>query len=297
MAKPRILHFFTPFDNVSPFDVNMAADAGYDIIVPYTGVKPDGVTALVQDAIFSRPPKMYNNTGVFLGGWDVNQAADMFSKASKAMVPPFELSVFADPNGAYTTSAALVALIEHHLNKRTGSGFAGRKVAVFGGGPVGLCAAVLVARQGGTPMLARLTHRKQDDAVTRFAERYGVEIGSAEAQTPEAKLEVLKSVDVVIAAAKAGVQIIDQAMLDKAGELQVVADVNAVPPAGIEGVGNQDNGSELTTAGGKVAAIGALAVGKIKYDVQHGLFKRMLESGKPEQLDFPDAFQFATEQL
>ena len=34
--KKHILHFVTPLKNVSPFDVNMAADAGFDVIVPYT---------------------------------------------------------------------------------------------------------------------------------------------------------------------------------------------------------------------------------------------------------------------
>ena len=34
-APKRILHFITPLKNVSPFDVNMAADAGFDVVVPY----------------------------------------------------------------------------------------------------------------------------------------------------------------------------------------------------------------------------------------------------------------------
>ena len=29
---------FSPQENVSPFDVNMACDAGYDAIIPYTNV-------------------------------------------------------------------------------------------------------------------------------------------------------------------------------------------------------------------------------------------------------------------
>ncbi len=114
MAKPRILHMLAPGENVSPFDVNMAVDAGYDVIVPYRGVSVDSVASLIQDAIFSRPPKRFNYTGAFIGGYDVNLAADMLAQAKKAMVPPFEISVCADPNGAYTTSAALVALVEHY---------------------------------------------------------------------------------------------------------------------------------------------------------------------------------------
>ena len=112
MAKPKILHMFDPRANVSPFDVNMAVDAGYQVVVPYSGTGVDDVTGLVQDAIFSRPPGRYNETGVFIGGHDVNLAVDMLDRARGAMVGPFEVAVMADPNGAYTTSAALVALIE-----------------------------------------------------------------------------------------------------------------------------------------------------------------------------------------
>ncbi|MGZ8943314.1 MAG: hypothetical protein ACXW00_11140 [Methylobacter sp.] len=34
----RILYFLTPGDNVSPFDVTLAADAGFDMVVPLTRV-------------------------------------------------------------------------------------------------------------------------------------------------------------------------------------------------------------------------------------------------------------------
>ena len=44
----------SPQGNVSPFDVNMACDAGYDLVIPYTTVNLTDVKGLVQDAIFSR---------------------------------------------------------------------------------------------------------------------------------------------------------------------------------------------------------------------------------------------------
>lgn len=297
MAKPRILHMFSPGENVSPFDVNMAGDAGFEVIVPYRGVTADSITALVQDAIFSRPPKRYNYTGGFIGGNDVNSAADMLERARKALVPPFEMSLFADPNGAYTTSAAMVALVEHHLRERTGSGLSGRKAMIFGGGPVGLCAAVLIAQQGGEPVLVRLTPTNADKqaAVDRFAARYGVTLPSVDGQTAEGKAEALKSAHIVLAAAKAGVQVVSRAQLDAAPELLVAADVNAVPPAGIEGVEVNHNGVELLTRNGSIAAIGALAVGKYKYDTQHGLFRQMLDSERAVALDFPDAYRLAVE--
>ncbi|MDH3693321.1 MAG: methylenetetrahydromethanopterin dehydrogenase [Gammaproteobacteria bacterium] len=297
MPKRKILHMLSPAANISPFDANMAADAGYEIILPYTGVDSDGVTDLVQDAIFSRPPKNAGNTGVFIGGWDVNEAAEMFRKARKAMVPPFELSVFADPNGAYTTSAAMVARVEHCLKQNDGQGLEGRKVKIFGGGPVGLCAAVLLAQQEAKPTLVRLTKSANKDIVDHFAQRYEVDITSANGQTDELKKEAVQDADVIIASAKAGICVASKAVLDAAPVLKVVADVNAVPPAGIEDVNAMDNGAELTANNGNVAAIGALVIGKIKYDVQQGLFKRMMESGEAQFIDFPQAYEFALQHV
>ena len=44
MAHPRILHMITPLKHMSPFDVNMALDAGYDATIPYTSVTVEDVT-------------------------------------------------------------------------------------------------------------------------------------------------------------------------------------------------------------------------------------------------------------
>ena len=52
MSKPLIMHMITTAKNLSPFDVNMAYDAGWDKCVPYTSIEIDDVEGLVQDAIF-----------------------------------------------------------------------------------------------------------------------------------------------------------------------------------------------------------------------------------------------------
>lgn len=296
MTTPRILHMLAPGNRVSPFDINMAADAGYTLIVPHTGVTVEEAGALVQDAIFSRPPKRFNATGVFIGGHDINLAADMLQAAREGLVPPFEVALFADPNGAYTTSAALVALVEHHLRTNAGSGLSERRVIIYGGGPVGLCTAVLVAQQGGKPELARLTpgSPEKDRIVSQFGQRYGVELSSIDARSDEQKATTLATAEVVITSAKAGIRVLSESQLQQAPRLLVAADVNAVPPAGIEGLSVQDNGKALAAAPNAIG-IGALAIGNIKYKVQHGLFKRMLEADNAVALDFPDAYRLASE--
>ena len=283
-----------PRANVSPFDVNMAVDAGYEVVVPYSGTALDDVTGLVQDTIFSRPPGRYNDTGVFIGGHDVNLAAEMLERARGAMVGPFEVAVMADPNGAYTTSAALVALVEKLLGTRTGAGLEGRSVQILGGGPVGLCTAVLVARAGGSPRLVRLTEMTpaRAEPVERFASRYEVALPWMTGRDDAEKYAALETAEVAVCCAKAGVQVLSADLMARCGGLAVAVDVNAVPPSGIEGLAVTDDGAELSSG---ALGLGALAIGGVKYKVQRGLLERMMNADRAVVLDFPDAFELARE--
>lgn len=292
MSK-RILYFFTPGTNVSPFDVTIAADAGFDLVVPFTGIQPEHVSAMVQDAIFCRPPKRFNDTCIFIGGRDVHLATDMFHNAKGAMVSDFKVGVFADPNGAYTTSASVVALIEQLLREKHTNGLAGRTVAVFGTGPVGLCTAILAAKQGAKAKLCQLTADDDRKSAMRFCERYKTEVHWVSAQTHEDKIEVLQGAEVAICAARAGVRILNMSELNHAKSLLIAADTNAVPPSGIAGVGVQDMGAEVEFANGRFLGIGPLAIGNLKYKVQSGLYQKALQDSKPALIDFPDAFEFA----
>ena len=297
MENPLILHLLTPAAQASPFDVNMAYDAGYEAVVPYTGVTLADVANLTQDAIFSRGPKRVRRTGIFIGGRDLDLALDMLDAARKAMVPPFEVSVFADPSGAFTTAAAVVAAVERELHAKHGSEFVGRRVLVLGGtGPVGTAAATLAAQEGAIVELASSTDL---DRARAAADR--IRIRSKLAVKPvlanKGSLpELLGEVEVVIAAAKAGSEVVPAASLAAARALLVAADVNAVPPAGIAGIGVMDNGAPLgAAASGKAVGIGALAVGNIKYQVERGLFQSMCTSEKALYLDFRHAFEKARE--
>src|SRR5690606_30450976 len=153
MDKVSILHLITAAKNASPFDVNMAFDAGFDKIMPYTQVELREVTGLVQDAIFSRSPSGIRRESIFIGGRDIDLAMDMLAAARKSMVPPFAVSVFADPSGAFTTAAAMLAKVEQRLVGKLGGeplrAWQGRKVSIFGAtGPVAGCAAVIAATTG-----------------------------------------------------------------------------------------------------------------------------------------------------
>ena len=67
--------------------------------------------------------------------------------------------------------------------------------------------------------------------------------------------------------------------------------MNAVPPAGVEGLDSMADG--VPVGGHGTLGIGALAIGQTKYATEAGLFRRMIDSEKPVSLDFRDAFVLA----
>lgn len=295
MADKNILHMLTPLKHMSPFDVNMAADAGYDTIATYTEVTFPEVTALVQDAIFSRPPKLGARTGVFIGGKDAIIALDMLEAAHKALVPPFALSLFADPAGSFTTAGAMVAVVQKLLREKAGQGLEGVKVAVFGAtGVVGFSAATIAALEGADVVLVGYDGKERvKKAAGEIERRFGARVRYADGSTDEKKQAVLNEVQVAFTAARAGMQVLSGGQIAKAKDLLVAADVNAVPPAGIEGLKVQANGEPIGDT--EVLGVGPLTIGAVKYRTEFGLFKKMIEAPKPVKLDFRDAFALATE--
>jgi methylene-tetrahydromethanopterin dehydrogenase len=295
VEKPYILHMFTATSNVSPFDVNMAYDSGYQAVVPYANVSLDQISGLTQDAIFSRGPKGVKRTGIFIGGREIGLAADMLDAAKRAMVPPFEVSVFADPSGAFTTAAAMVACVERQLRVAHQSDLAGKRMVVLGGtGPVGAAAAVLASGAGAIVRIASHSSasraRMTSDVVNA---RYGAATEPGDASSEDAKAQLIADADIVLGTAKAGVQIMSKSELATATKLLVAADLNAVPPAGIANIGMMDDGKALAAGSGKAVGVGALAVGNIKYQVQRGLLEQMIQTEKALYLDFRDAFSAA----
>jgi methylene-tetrahydromethanopterin dehydrogenase len=297
MERPHIIHMFTPGRLMSPFDINMAADAGYQLVVPYPDVGLDAVTAMTQDAIFSRGPKGVARTGIFIGGRDAMLAADMLERARTAMVKPFVVSLMADPSGAYTTAAAMVACVEAALQRRHAHGLAGQRVVVLGGtGPVGRIAGVLAAAAGAEVALSsRSGQQAAEEAALATGQRFGATLHGVSGADPAAVRASVADADVVLACAAAGVQVMTAEDVAAARSLKVAADVNAVPPEGIAGVGVMDDGKPL--AGSAAVGIGALAIGNVKYHVHQGLLVRMREAEKPVVLSFPEAFELARASL
>ena len=292
MEKVSILHLITAATNASPFDVNMAFDAGFDKVMPYTSVSIDEISALTQDAIFSRSPSGVKREAIFFGGRDVSLAIDMQNAAKKAMFPPFAVSTMTDPSGSFTTSGALLAKISQHL-VRSHDTLAKQTFAIFGAsGTVGSTSALIATAQGAKVKL--VAHNGVDQMqmhADMLEKKYGYHFEVVDGASDEDKINILNSATVVITAAPVSVRVLEAKHYVDSVSLKVVADVNAVSPSGIEGVDAQFDGVKVGKT--NILGIGALAIGQLKYVTQQKLLQQMLQGEKPVHLDYNHAFNIA----
>jgi methylene-tetrahydromethanopterin dehydrogenase len=294
MEKSFILHMLTTAKNLSPFDVNMALDAGWVSAVPYTNVEASEVKGLIQDVIFSRSAKALKRTAIFIGGRDTKQATDMLKTAKNAMFSPFEVSVFADPSGAFTTAAGMVACVENELKTKFNTTFEGINLLALGGtGPVGQAAAVLAAQAGANVRIIGRQLDKAQRAADLCNDEFGEGKTNIQAGTMADIADYIKTAEVVFATGAAGIELLSAEHISSAAQLKVAADINAVPPSGIVGLDAFDNGKEIAGSPNGAVGLGALAIGNIKYKTQSQLLKQMIDNETPVYLHFEHAFEVA----
>jgi methylene-tetrahydromethanopterin dehydrogenase len=296
MQKVSILHLITAAKNASPFDVNMAYDAGFDKIMPYTNVVLDDVIALTQDAMFSRSPSGVKREALFFGGRDIHIALEMQKAAAMSMFTPFEMSTMTDPSGAFTTAAAMIAKIDAQLTLNSQT-LAQQTIAIFGAsGTVGTTSALIAAAQGATVhMVAHKDVTKMQAYADKLHEKYGFKFTVVDGTNDPAKAQVLNAASVAICAAIAGVRILETNHFAQSKMLKIIADVNAVAPSGAAGVEVMSDGALIADT--PIAGFGALMIGQLKYKTQQKLLQNMLESETPVHLDFNNAFEVARDIL
>ncbi len=292
MSVPYLLHMFNPTKNVSPFDVNMAYEADVNGVIPYAHVGLEDIHSLTLDTIFSRGPHGVKRTGIFIGGRDFGLAIDMLNRAKAAMVPPFAVSVLADPSGAITTAAALMACVEYWFKKKAGNALRGANIQIIGGtGPVGSCAGVIAAKEGAeVHLITNQGTRLAQEIANEHNQRYGLSMKGGENTSAAAVQALMEQADIVLGTGPAGIRLLSESQLAWGKRLAVAADINAVPPLGIEGIAVKDMGKGLP---GGACGLGALAVGDIKYKVHHRLLKIMIDGDEVVYLDHFEAFKVA----
>ncbi len=286
MDKRKILIQLDADPLPSVFDRVVAIDAGADEVFSYGGVKPEQVRDLVHGAIFTRGPRDLKRTAFFIGGSDVAAGERLLAEARKHMLPQYGLrvSILLDANGANTTAAAAVRVAERHLE------LAGARALVLGGtGPVGQRVALLLARQGAE---VRVGSRKADRAAQVCdAIQYRVAGARLEPAATGDETELKRALmerTLLVAAGAAGVRLLPVSARAACPGLRVAIDLNAVPPAGIEGVEVGDKGVER--AG--VLSYGAVGVGDTKMKIHRAAVARLFESND-QVMDAEEVFTLA----
>jgi hypothetical protein len=255
----------------SVFDRVVAVDAGADEVFSYGGVQPDQVRDLVHGAIFTRGPKDLNRTALFIGGSDVEVGEKLLAAAVKAMIPQFGLrvSVLLDANGANTTAAAAVRAATRHAE------LASAPALVLGGtGPVGRRVALLLCRIGAEVRLAsRQLERARAAAEAIKARAPEAQVEPVAVASPDDLARALDGGSVVIAAGAAGAVLLPKSVRARYPGLKIAIDLNAVPPAGIEGVEVTDRGAQRD---GQIC-YGAVGVGETKMKIHKAAIVRLFE--------------------
>jgi len=275
-ATPSLLFFLDTDKKASPFDICMAYDAGFNVVIPYEDVTPEDAKKIVQDALFSRGPKGAKLTCFFIGGKNEEKAKEVLKAVKNAMFPPFIAPVIIDPAGAYTTSAAMIAKVEDALSAHNLGSLGDKTCAVFGTGSVGRITAVLLARLGCDVTIISTNPKRSDgeEYIEHVAEsllkNHGVTVHGVYAPESREKTKILKKADVVFCAAAPGVRIIERDLLKELKLMKVMVDINAVPPSGIEGIKPEDDMREIALG---IFGIGPLAIGKLKHELEMEILK------------------------
>lgn len=242
----------------SVFDTITAYDAGVDCVLQYGGVGVEDVRNLVYGAMFTRGGDALKNSAVFIGGSDVLIGEKMTSAAVESFFGPVRVSVMLDANGCNTTAVAAVRKII------SVEGIKGQKAVVMvGTGPVGMRAAALMAGEGAEVLLTSRNRQRSEEVCDAIRKRFEVEVSPAQVQNVEDAQSVLNGAFAVLCSGAAGITLLPESIWAEHPTLRVLADVNAVPPLGIENTKPHWNGKEK----GRVVIFGALGIGGLKMKI------------------------------
>jgi len=264
----KLLYQFDTDTLPSVFDNVVGYDGGADHISAYGGVTAENAGGLVEGAIFTRSPKDKKNTALYVGGSNMLQGEAVLAAIRAKFFAKFRVSVMFDCNGSNTTAAAAVAWLAH---TRTLTGK--RAVVLAGSGPVGQRAAVMLAREGASVAVTGRKRTGIQAACDAIKARFGIDVEAIEAPTNSDRAAAIKGAHIVLATGASGVTLLEAKQWQENSSLELIADANASPPAGIEGVGLSDRAA---SSHGKIL-FGALGFGALKLAVHRACIARLFE--------------------
>jgi NAD(P)-dependent dehydrogenase (short-subunit alcohol dehydrogenase family) len=146
-------------------------------------------------------------------------------------------------------------------------------VILGGTGPVGTRAAALFAREGAAVVLCSRSLERARAASERLKATFGASVVPCQAWDEAGVTKALEGADVCLTAGAAGVTFVPRSLWAGHPRLKALADVNAVPPLGIDGIEAADKGTERE---GK-RVFGALGIGSLKMKVHRAGVARLFE--------------------
>jgi hypothetical protein len=269
----------------SSFDRIVPYDAGVDDVLSYGNVSVEDVPTLIQGAFFTRGVPDLKSTAIWIGGSHVPTGEALLAAVQKTFFGPFKVSVMLDSNGCNTTAATAVAKIVKALDVR------GQRVVVGAGtGPVGLRAAGLLASEGARVTLTSRSLERAKAAAETVSLRFGVKMEGAVLADDASARHTLEGAVALFTCGTAGAQVVSRAVWTEISSLKLIADINAVPPLGIEGADMNDNGNERE---GRIS-FGALGIGGRKMKVHRTCIARLFEANNI-LMDAEQVYQVARE--
>ena len=255
----------------SVFDRIVALDAGADEVMSYGGVTDAAVRELVHGAIFTRGPKDLRHTAIFIGGTDMAAGERLLAAVRTTFFGPMRVSVMLDSNGSNTTAVAAVATLQRAADP--GGNIQGRRAVITAAtGPVGLRAAGLLAQAGADVVVT--SRRPADPRVTEaIVQRFGGAVHAVTLSDNARASAVLEGAELLLNAGPAGVRLVPRDSWAGRHGLRAAADLNAVPPLGVEGIEVTDNGVQREG----VTVFGALGVGNLKMKIHKACIARLFE--------------------
>jgi methylenetetrahydrofolate/methylenetetrahydromethanopterin dehydrogenase (NADP+) len=267
----KLLFLFDTDPYASVFDTVVGYDGGADRVTGYANVTPDNVGVLADGTIFTRGGKDKQNTAIFVGGSDMAKGEALLKAVQKKFFGPFRVSVMLDPNGSNTTAAAGVALLAK-VKKLKGK----KAVVLAGTGPVGMRAAALLAQEGAEVSLTSRSKERAEKAAQAIDARFGVKVKPVQGADEAARAKDLEGAQIVFAAGAIGIELVKTSHWEGNRTIEAVADVNAQPPLGLEGIEATDKGKERD---GKIC-FGALGIGGLKLKLHRACIGQLFENSE-----------------
>jgi len=271
MKMKKLLFLFDTDPYASVFDTVVAYDGGAERVAGYANVTPDNVGTLVDGTIFTRGGKEKQNTAIFVGGGDMAKGEALLNAVKKKFFGPFRVSVMLDPNGSNTTAAAGVALLAKATKLE------GKKAVVLAGtGPVGMRASALLAQEGADVTVTSRLKVRAENAAKAIEARFGVKVTPVEGADEAARAKDVARAQIVFASGAIGIELLKTADWQDSPTIEAVADVNAQPPLGLEGIEATDKGKERH---GKLC-FGALGIGGLKLKLHRACIGQLFENSE-----------------